>query len=102
VLVAGFQAIGTRGRSLVDGAKFLRIHGRDVPVKAAVRRVDALSGHGDRREIGRWLAGMPEPRRTFLVHGEPPAAAGMAEYLRETRGWRAEVASLGMTVTLDT
>ena len=100
VLVAGFQAIGTRGRSLVDGAKFLRIHGRDVPVKAAVRRVDALSGHGDRKEIGRWLAGMPEPKRTFLVHGEPPAARGMADYLKETRGWNVEVATFGTTVTL--
>jgi metallo-beta-lactamase family protein len=100
VLVAGFQAIGTRGRSLVDGAKFLRIHGRDVPVKAAVRRVDALSGHGDRKEIGRWLAALPEPRRTFLVHGEPPAAQGMADFLAETRGWKAEVAAFGTTVTL--
>jgi metallo-beta-lactamase family protein len=101
VLVAGFQAVGTRGRSLIDGAKFLRIHGRDVPVKAAVRRVDALSGHGDRREIGRWLAGMPAPRRTFLVHGEPPAARGLADYLRETRGWTAEIAVHGTTVALD-
>ena len=101
VLVAGFQAVGTRGRSLIDGAKFLRIHGRDIPVKAAVRRVDALSGHADRREIGRWLAEMPAPRRTFLVHGEPPAAQGMAAYLRETRGWHADIPAIGTTARLD-
>jgi metallo-beta-lactamase family protein len=101
VLVAGFQAIGTRGRSLIDGAKFLRIHGRDVPVRAAVRRVDALSGHADRREIGRWLAGMPAPKRTFLVHGEPPAARGMAEYLKETRGWDVTIPAIGDTVEVD-
>jgi metallo-beta-lactamase family protein len=101
VLVAGFQAIGTRGRSLIDGAKFLRIHGRDIPVKAAVARVDALSGHADRREIGRWLAGMPAPRRTFLVHGEPAAARGMADYLQQTRGWDVHVPALGDTVDLD-
>ena len=96
-----FQAIGTRGRSLIDGAKFLRIHGRDIPVKAAVARVDALSGHADRREVGRWLAGMPAPRRTFLVHGEPAAARGMAEYLQQTRGWDVHVPALGDTVDLD-
>jgi metallo-beta-lactamase family protein len=101
VLVAGFQAIGTRGRSLIDGAKFLRIHGRDIPVKAAVRRVDALSGHADRREIGRWLAGMPAPKKTFLVHGEPPAAQGMAEFLRESRGWEVEIPAIGTTAPLD-
>jgi metallo-beta-lactamase family protein len=101
VLVAGFQAIGTRGRSLIDGARFLRIHGRDIPVKAAVRRVDALSGHADRHEIGRWLAGLPAPRRTFLVHGEPPAARAMADFLRETRGWEVEIPAIGTVASLD-
>ena len=101
VLVAGYQAAGTRGRTLVDGAKFLRIHGRDVPVKAAIRRVDALSGHADRHEIDRWLGTMPAPRKTFLVHGEPPAAEGMREFLATRRGWAGHVPALGETVTLD-
>ena len=101
VLVAGYQAAGTRGRTLVDGAKFLRIHGRDVPVKAAIRRVDALSGHADRHEIDRWLGTMPAPRKTFLVHGEPPAAEGMREFLASRRGWAGHVPALGETVTLD-
>jgi metallo-beta-lactamase family protein len=101
VLVAGFQAVGTRGRSLIDGARFLKIHGREIPVKAAVRRVDALSGHADRSEIDRWLAGMPAPRRTFLVHGEPPAARGMADFLRERRGWQVQVPAIGDTFELE-
>jgi metallo-beta-lactamase family protein len=63
--------------------------------------VDALSGHADRREIGRWLAGMPAPKRTFLVHGEPPAARGMAEYLKETRGWDVTIPAIGDTVEVD-
>ncbi|MFM8635271.1 MAG: MBL fold metallo-hydrolase RNA specificity domain-containing protein [Planctomycetia bacterium] len=100
VLVAGFQAIGTRGRSLIDGARELRIHGRDIPVRAAVRRVDALSGHADRTEIGRWLADMPAPKRTFLVHGEPHAAQGMADYLKETRGWAVQIPGIGESVSL--
>ena len=101
VLVAGYQAAGTRGRTLIDGAKFLRIHGRDIPVKAAIRRVDALSGHADRHEIDRWLGAMPAPRKTFLVHGEPPAARGMREFLATRRGWEGHVPALGETVTLD-
>jgi len=95
VLVAGFQAAGTRGRSLIDGAQWLRIHGRDIPVRAAIRRVDALSGHADRREIGRWLAGLPAPKRTFLVHGELPAARGMAEFLHATLGWETTIPAIG-------
>jgi metallo-beta-lactamase family protein len=100
VLVAGFQAAGTRGRSLVDGADTLRIHGRDIPVRAAVRRVDALSGHADRRELGRWLADLPAPKRTFLVHGEPPAAHGMAEFLKATLGFESLVPTIGESFEL--
>ncbi len=100
VLIAGFQAVGTRGRSLVDGAKMLRIHGRDIPVRAAVRRVEALSGHADRRELVRWLRGLPAPKQTFLVHGEPPAAKALAEHLGKTFGWEATVPTLGAIVEL--
>jgi metallo-beta-lactamase family protein len=101
VLVAGFQAKGTRGRNLVDGAEFLRIHGRDVPVRAVIRKVDALSGHADRHELDRWLGSMPAPKRTFLVHGEPPAARGLAAFLEDRRGWNVYVPALGESVELD-
>ncbi len=100
VLVAGFQAKGTRGRKLLDRAETLRIHGRDIPVKAAVRQIDAFSGHADRAELGRWLAGMPPPATTFLVHGEPPSARGMADFLRSNRGWNCVVPSIGQSVDL--
>jgi len=101
VLVAGYQAKGTRGRSLIEGAEFLRIHGRDVPVRAVVRKVDALSGHADRHEIDRWLGSMAAPRRTFLVHGEPPAAAALAEFIRSRRGWNVHIPALGEHAELD-
>jgi metallo-beta-lactamase family protein len=101
VLVAGYQAKGTRGRSLIEGAEFLRIHGRDVPVRAVVRKVDALSGHADRHELDRWLGSMAAPRRTFLVHGEPPAAAALAEFIRSRRGWDVHVPALGEHAELD-
>ena len=95
VLVAGFQATGTRGRALVDGADTLQIHGREIPVRAAVRRVDALSGHADRRELSRWLGSMPRPKQVFLVHGEPPAAAGLSDHLRATLGWGTTIPAIG-------
>jgi metallo-beta-lactamase family protein len=101
VLVAGFQAKGTRGRTLIDGAEFLRIHGRDIPVRAVIRKVDALSGHADRHELDRWLGSMPAPKRTFLVHGEPAAARGMATFLESRRGWNVHVPALGESVELD-
>ena len=100
VLVAGFQAKGTRGRTLLDGADYLRIHGRDVPVRARVLQIDAFSGHADRTEIGRWLAAMPAPQKTFLVHGEPAAARGMAEFLASTRGWSVEQPTIGQSFHL--
>ncbi len=100
VLVAGFQAKGTRGRTLLEGAQTLRIHGRDIPVRAAIRQVDAFSGHADRPELGRWLAGMPDPKTTFLVHGEPPAARGMAEFLQKSRGWKTVIPAIGQSFEL--
>lgn len=101
VLVAGYQAKGTRGRTLVDGAEVLRIHGRDIPVRAVVQRVDALSGHADRHEIDRWLGSLPAPRRTFLVHGEPPAANAMAEFLKARRGWDVHIPNIGEAADLE-
>ena len=96
VLVTGFQPKGTRGRSLLDGAATLRIHGRDVPVEAAVRRLDGLSGHADRREMVRWLGGLPAaPAEVFLVHGEPAAARGMAARFREAFGWEPKIPAIG-------
>lgn len=100
VLVTGFQPKGTRGRSLLDGTATLRIHGRDVPVQAAVRRLDGLSGHADRREMVRWLADLPQPERVFLVHGETSSARGMARQFQEAFGWQAEIPGLGDSYSL--
>ena len=72
VLLVGYQAAGTRGRSLQEGVSTIRIHGQDVPVRARVDTLDGLSAHADREEIFRWLAGFQTPpRHTYLVHGEP-------------------------------
>ncbi len=89
VVLAGFQAEGTRGRALLEGAKTLRIHGEDVPVQAEVIELKQFSAHADRGEILRWLAGIPAPpRQTFLVHGEPVAAGALKNTIQSKLGWR--------------
>jgi metallo-beta-lactamase family protein len=95
ILLGGYMAPGTRGRSLFDGKPTLRIHGRDVPVRAAVVRIPALSGHADHRELLRWLEPLPPPKLTFLTHGEPASAAMLAEQLRRLRGWNTVVPKHG-------
>ena len=101
VLLVGFQAAGTRGRSLQEGARTLRMHGRDVPVRARVATLDGLSAHADRDEILRWLASFNRPpRRTFVVHGEPHAAESLSKVIRERLGWTADVAIDGAVVPL--
>jgi metallo-beta-lactamase family protein len=85
ILLAGYQAAGTRGRLLKDGAKAVRIHGQDVPVRAHIESMDALSAHADSDEIMRWLGGFKQPPAlTCLVHGEPqPMDALKARIERE-------------------
>jgi metallo-beta-lactamase family protein len=74
ILFVGYQAPGTRGRSLVDGAHEVKIHGAFVPVLARVALIDSMSAHADAGEILRWLRGFRRPpARTYLVHGEPAA-----------------------------
>ncbi|QAT83294.1 Ribonuclease [Corallococcus coralloides] len=101
VVFAGYQAAGTRGRALQDGAATVRIHGEDVPVRAGVETVDGLSAHADREELLGWLRTFPRPpRETWLVHGEPAASEALAASIRERMGWRVRVARDGERVTL--
>ena len=93
VLLIGYQAAGTRGRLLQEGAASITIHGEQVPVRAAVRSVDGLSAHADREDILRWLSGFTKPpRQTYLVHGEPLQAQGLASLIRQRLGWTVQVA----------
>jgi metallo-beta-lactamase family protein len=72
ILFVGYQAVGTRGRQLVDGAREVKIRGQFVPVAARIERIDSMSAHADSEEIQRWLGEFSRPpRMTYLVHGEP-------------------------------
>ncbi len=92
ILFAGFQAAGTRGAALVDGARSVKIHGDYVPVRAEVANLDMLSAHADRDQLLAWAARMPRaPRRVFLTHGEPVAADALRLALQERQRWNCEV-----------
>jgi metallo-beta-lactamase family protein len=93
VVFVGFQAAGTRGRLLSEGARQIRIFGQDYPVRAQVHVIDSFSAHGDYGEILRWLGGFKDaPKRTFLVHGEPNAMRAMKDHIGATyRAWRVEM-----------
>jgi len=92
VLLVGYQAVGTRGRDLVDGATQVKIHGEYVPVRAEVVDVQGFSVHADADELLAWLASAPEPPQvTYVVHGEPAASAELARRIGAELGWLAVV-----------
>ena len=101
VLLVGYQAAGTRGRALQDGAKTLKIMGQDVAVRASVATIHALSAHADRDEMLRWLNGFAKPpRAVYAVHGEDQAAQALAQAIGARPGWTAAVAQDKQRVTL--
>ena len=84
VLLAGYQAEGTLGRLLEDGAKRVRIQGEEILVKARIRRIDDYSGHADGPELVAWLKSrLPVSRGVFLTHGEDPAMDGLTAALSQ-------------------
>ena len=99
VLITGFQAQGTLGRRLVDGATRVRIFGEDIPVRATIHTVGGLSAHADQLALLGWSANFRKPpARTFVVHGEASAALAFAERLRAERGWDVAVPEPGTRV----
>lgn len=102
ILFAGFQAAGTRGAAMLDGAKEIKIHGEYVSVKASVESITNLSAHADYAEIITWLRGFESaPKKTFIVHGEPLAADAMRLHVEEQLHWHAEVPDYLEAVNLD-
>ncbi len=89
VLIAGFQAEGTLGRRLVNGARVVHIFGEPVPVRARIYTVGGLSAHADQAGLLDWLSGFhTPPRHAFVVHGEASASAAFAEAIRQRLGWQ--------------
>ena len=88
VLFTGYQVEGTLGRNLIDGAKRVRVYGQEVDVHARIDKLNALSAHADQAEIMQWLRGFKTPpKRTFIVHGEPPAQAVLRDKIVAELKW---------------
>jgi len=101
VILAGFQADGTRGRALQEGAKVLHLFGQAVPVNAEILTLGQFSAHAGKSELLRWLSGVQAaPRKTWLTHGEPAAAQSLEAAIKQKFQWDVAVARYLDTVEL--
>jgi metallo-beta-lactamase family protein len=101
VLLAGYQAEGTRGRAVQDGAKTINLFGQVVPVNAEIVTMGQLSAHAGKSELLRWLSGLKNaPQKTWLTHGEPAAAQALQAAIKDKFRWDVEVARYLDTVDL--
>lgn len=92
ILFSGFQAAGTRGAIMLDGADRIKIHGEYIPVRAEVANLPMLSAHADADEIVKWLGGFRRPpRMTFISHGEPEASDALRRRIQDELGWPCRV-----------
>ena len=101
LLFSGFQAAGTRGRKLLEGAREVKMFGQWIPVNAEVAELPMLSAHADSDELLQWLLGFGQaPKRLFIVHGEPEASEGLRERVQRELGWQATVPLQGQEFEL--
>ncbi len=102
VMLVGYQAAGTRGRKMLDGEETVRVHGKDVPLRAEFKPLSGLSAHADRNELVRWIKSAEKPPHTVLVtHGEPDASAAFAKLVHEETGATCITPALHDCVDLD-
>jgi len=101
IVLTGFQAGGTRGAALQRGERVLRIHGRDVPIRAQVHTLDMLSAHADAAQLVDWMGTAPAaPGAVYLTHGEPDASDELRTRIQRTLGWTVRVPEFGETVSV--
>ncbi len=95
VLIVGYQAEGTRGRQLLEGAHELKLFGKYQPVNAKIEHLESLSAHADQKELLQWLKEIKNiPEKVFLIHGEPTALDAFKVKIRDVYGWKAHIPKL--------
>ncbi|RZS99701.1 MBL fold metallo-hydrolase RNA specificity domain-containing protein [Aquimarina brevivitae] len=98
IVLVGYQAEGTRGRALLEGAHELKFFGKYYPVKAEVHMIESLSAHADQQEILDWISEVKNiPEEVFLIHGEPAAADALRVKIQDTLGWFVSIPKHGAT-----
>jgi metallo-beta-lactamase family protein len=99
VIIAGFQAEGTLGRQLVDGAETIRIFGDEIKVRARIVTIGGFSAHADQKALMEWLTDFEErPRRIFITHGEEKASTALADLIDKRLGWKTAIPKPGEKV----
>ncbi len=102
VMFVGYQAAGTLGRIILDGAQVVRIHGVQYPVRAKIVQIHGLSAHADRDELLKWIDQLSvHPKYVYITHGEKQAAESFRDFLHEQTGYETSVPKYGETVNLD-
>lgn len=95
VLLVGYQAEGTRGRQMLEGAHELKFFGKYYPVKAEIHHIESLSAHADQQGLLDWTSNIKNiPEETFLIHGEPTAQDALRVKLRDSYGWKVTIPKL--------
>lgn len=102
ILLVGYQADGTRGRKLKEGADEIKIYGKYLPVRAEIHSIDSLSAHADQAGLLSWMSAIePDPQRVFLIHGEVAAQETLAEKVKERYGWEVVIPRLHDVIQLE-
>jgi len=95
ILLVGYQAEGTRGRDLLEGAKEIKFYGKQYPVKAEVQHIESLSAHGDQDELLDWTNNIRNiPEKVFLIHGETEALEALKVKINKKYGWHVHIPQL--------
>ncbi len=100
VILVGYQAVGSRGRMLDDGATELRIHGEVISVRAHVTNVESFSVHADTNELFEWLKQAKKPKKAFVVHGEVEGQEHMQQRLTDELGWEVVIPKSNQSFTV--
>ena len=95
ILMVGYQAEGTRGRALLDGANEIKLYGKYFKVSATIESIEGLSGHADQNELINWLAEIKnKPQHIFIVHAEKEGAEALRDKIKQLYQWNAEIPTL--------
>ena len=100
IVFVGFQAEGTPGRALVDGATHLHLLGEDIVVRAQIHTLGGFSAHAGQSELVSWAGHFQPPPRVFLVHGEPDKMEALQARLQAVHGWKAQIPAEGQVIEL--
>ena len=101
IVLVGYQAMGTRGRRLIEGEEFIKMHGKLIAVKAQIEQINSFSVHADASELVEWLKTSSQPpKNVFIVHGEGDSSTALQQKITQDLGWKCVVPKDGQVISL--